>query len=102
MDFNALETDAGNASIDQNYCLSLNVNEGLAEVYIFDISQFGFVSAEEATKAFNLRSNNLVSYAVDFSNNRVFAKIHTNRIPDGEIASVDWWNNYFSSLCSQQ
>ena len=102
MDFNALANNSGNSSMDQNYCLSLDTNEPLVEVYEFDISQLGFVSAEEATKVFNRISNNLISYVVDYDNNRGFAKIYNDRIPDGETGTVIWWNNYLSNLCNQQ
>ncbi len=102
MDFDALSNDAGSSTMDQNYCLSLDTNEPLVEVYEFDISSLGFTSSEEATKVFNRISNNLVSYVVDFNNNRGFAKIYNSRIPDGEVGTVIWWNSYLSNLCNQQ
>ena len=99
IDFSVLEAESENATIDANYCLILDSGAALSDYYEFDISQLGLSSSEEAYKAFGRCSNNLVSYIVDFDNQRVFARIYNDRIPDGEIGTVSWWNIYLNSLC---
>ena len=102
MDFNAMEANAGNATMDQNFCLTLDITEPLVDIYMFDISTLGFADNDAATKKFNRISNNLISYVADYDNNRGFARVYSDRIPDGETASVVWWNNYLINLCNQQ
>ena len=43
MDFNAMEANAGTATMDQNFCLSIDTTEPLVDLYMFDISTLGFL-----------------------------------------------------------
>lgn len=99
-DFNYMESVAGNATISSTFCLTLDSNDSLHEYYVADISHLGFTSEKEAQKAFGMKQNNRISYIVDFSNQRVFARIYNDRIPQDATPSVAWWNDYLTQVCS--
>lgn len=87
----------GSASMDANFCLTLNAEEPLHEFYVVDISAFGFATETDAKKTFGMKSNNLITYNVDFANNLVIAHLHLDRT--GEPKSLEWWSEYLLSVC---
>lgn len=87
----------GSAELDANYCLVLDEGESVVEFYSADISAFEFVSEIEAKKQFGMRSNNLITYTVDFENSLVVAKLHVDRLSSPK--TIEWWNTYLLSLC---
>ena len=89
--------DIGAASMDANFCLTLNAEEPLHEFYVADISAFGFDTEIDAKKTFGMKSNNLITYSVDYANNQVIARLHLDRT--GEPKSLEWWNEYLHSVC---
>ena len=87
----------GNATITENFCVSIDDTKELNRFYVLDIAPFKFSDIESARKKFNSISNNLLTYSVDFPNNLVYLEIHTNRTK--EVKSATWWKNYILSLC---
>ena len=85
------------ATITEDYCVQLDADNPVQEWYEMDITHLGFASQDEANKAFWSRANNLVSYNVDLSENKAYARVHLDRTP--EPKDINWWNDYLNSLC---
>ena len=91
--------DMGTATLDANYCLTLNTDQPLNEFYSADISGLGFDTELDAKKTFGMKSNNLITYSVDYSNNRVIAHLHLDRTR--EPKDLQWWSDYLKTVCGQ-
>ncbi len=94
---NSESSDTGIATITDSYCVTLNTNEELKEVYKINISAFNFPSEIDAKKAFGKISNNYLSYKVDYEQQVVFLKVHSDRTVT--LNSVFWWNEYLLNKC---
>lgn len=92
-------TDVGVAEIDANYCLTLDADEPLREYYTADISAYGFETELEANKVFGTKSNNLITYEVDFANERVIAHLHLDRT--SAPYNKEWWTAYLLDTCDK-
>jgi len=86
------------ATVTEDFCVSLNADQPIAEWYVMDITLLGFTNQEEAEKAFWSRSNNYVTYQVKLDENKAYAKIWIGRtqVPH----DITWWNSYLGSICS--
>ncbi|MBK6525021.1 MAG: hypothetical protein IPG07_05360 [Crocinitomicaceae bacterium] len=87
----------GEATIDANYCVKIDVTKPLESFYKLEISHLNFSTAIDAQKVFGSISNNYLSYKVDFANQVTYLQIHANRTK--ELKDVIWWNDYIQSLC---
>jgi len=88
----------GTAEIDANYCLTLDDSAPLTTYYAADISALGFESELDAKNVFGTKSNNLITYSVDFENNQVIAQLHAERLSAPK--SLAWWSEYLLNTCS--
>ena len=91
------EVEWKTASVDLNYCVTLDGTSEVGEYYTMDITAFGFTDEVEAKKQFMTRANNLVSYYVNVAEQTAYAHIHLDRTPSPQ--DIVWWNNYLLSLC---
>lgn len=85
------------ATLNENFCLTFVDDSPIQEFYIADISALGFENEQEAKNVFGTKSNNLITYTVDFPNNRVQAQLHLNRL--SESRDKTWWSNYLLDTC---
>ena len=92
-----VETTYSAATITEDYCVTLDPTEEISEFYEIDIHDFGFETEIEATKKFGFISNNLLTYSVDFENEKAYLQVHLDRTP--EPRDIIWWNEYLNSLC---
>ena len=85
------------AVFSDNYCLTLDEDLPVQEFYVADISAFGFADVIEAKKVFGTKSNNLITYNVNFETHTVIAHLHLDRTS----APMDraWWSEYLTSVC---
>lgn len=90
-------TDAASATIDGNFCLSLDADSEIQEHYTADATGLNWTSEAEAVKMCGFHTNNLVTYKADFENNRLLIHLHTNRTY--ESRDIAWWNQYLLSIC---
>lgn len=91
------EITYGNATITDEYCVSLDAGAAISEYYIIDISHLHIPSAKEANDNFGYICNNLLTYTVDFDANTAYLQIHLDRT--SEPKDIVWWNDYINSLC---
>ncbi len=72
----------------------------LSEFYTADITLFNFNSNEEAEAYFNSKTNNLLSYQIDFTSKKVIIHLHLKH------AAEDWdkikWTNYLNDKLLNQ
>ena len=94
---NSEPAEIGNAFITNNFCVTLNTSDELKKTYKINISALNFQSEVEAKKAFGKISNNYLTYVVDFEQQVVFLKVHSERIETAQ--TVDWWNEYLYKKC---
>lgn len=94
---NSQPSEIGSATITDSYCVTLNTNEELKGVYKISISAFNFPSEIDAKKAFGKISNNYLSFKVDFEQQVVFLKVHSDRTVT--LNTVFWWNEYLANKC---
>jgi hypothetical protein len=85
------------ATCSDDFCVQLDPDQAVVEHYKIDIAPFGFATFEDAQAKFGYISNNLLTYTVDFDNQRVILTVHLDRTPAPE--DIVWWNNYIDSLC---
>jgi len=88
---------SGTASISDSYCVTLDDSKPIQKFYEISISHLGLETEYDAKKKFGYISNNLLTYKVDFENDRVILQVHNDRT--GSPKGVAWWNDYLSSLC---
>ncbi|MCG8578100.1 MAG: hypothetical protein MI810_24685 [Flavobacteriales bacterium] len=88
------------ATISESYCVELDPTQPVAEWYSMDISEFGFTDETIARNQFLQRSNNLVSFNINFEEQIAYARIHLDRTP--EPKDIVWWNEYLASLCAAE
>ncbi|MCG8578102.1 MAG: hypothetical protein MI810_24695 [Flavobacteriales bacterium] len=86
------------ATVSADYCVILDPTKPVAEWYEMDITDFGFTDETTARNQFLQRSNNLISYNVDLSEQKAYARVHLDRTPTPQ--DIVWWNNYLSTLCT--
>ncbi len=91
------EVEYLSASITTEYCVSLDSSSPVGEYYEMDISHLHLSTEKDANDRFGFISNNLLTYVVDFEENKVYLQVHLNRTP--EPKDIVWWNSYIDSLC---
>ncbi|WNM20365.1 hypothetical protein [Flavobacterium capsici] len=78
----------------------LNQDVSLSEFYIADLSIFNFTSAEEAKSFFDSKSDNLLSFKIDFPLKKVIIHLHL------KYADKSWdktnWNTYLNNKLLNQ
>ncbi|WP_027421128.1 hypothetical protein [Crocinitomix catalasitica] len=89
----------GTATISADFCVVLDAENPIQEYYKASLADLGFESEAEAVKQCGYKHNNLYTLEVDYANNEVLIKIHTDRTSAPQ--DVAWWNTYFVDLCSQ-
>ena len=94
------EVEWKTATVDLNYCVQLDPASEVGEYYEMDITAFGFTDETEAKKQFMTRANNYISYYVDLSEQKAFARVHLDRTPEPQ--DIVWWNDYLLSLCPSE
>lgn len=92
-------TELATATIDANYCLTISDDNPIQEFYAINISALGFENEQEAKKVFGMKSNNLITYTVEFENNRVVAHLHLDRL--NETKDKAWWSSYLLDTCER-
>ncbi len=92
--------DFETATVDANYCVQLDATKPVGEYYEMDISFLGFTDEIEASKQFNTRANNFISFHVEMSEQKAYAHIHVDRTP--APMDIVWWNDYLASLCAAE
>jgi hypothetical protein len=90
-------TDAGSATIGENFCLVLDADSEIQEHYVANATGLNWTSAEAAVKMCGFHTNNLVTYTADYENNQLMIHIHTDRTY--ESRDIAWWNQYLLSIC---
>ncbi|MCG8574990.1 MAG: hypothetical protein MI810_08920 [Flavobacteriales bacterium] len=85
------------ANCTESFCVSLDATQPIQTYYKIDIAPFEFENYEAAQAKFGYITNNLLTYTVDFENQRVILQVHNERTP--EPKDIVWWNNYLDSLC---
>ena len=85
------------ATCSDEFCVTLDATSPIQEFYKIDIAPFVFATYEDAQNKFGYISNNLLTYNVDFENNRVILQVHTDRTEAPK--DIVWWNDYLESLC---
>lgn len=90
--------DQGSASIDNNMCVSLDATSPLKNFYVIDISALGFENEEEAWKQFGYIADNLLTYHVFYSEQKVTLQLHLERTDEN---TVSWWNAYLENKCAK-
>lgn len=89
--------EIGSAFITDNFCVTLNTSDELKKTYKINISALNFQSEIDAKKAFGKIANNYLTYVVDFEQQVVFLKVHSERIETAQ--TVVWWNEYLYKKC---
>lgn len=104
LNFSFVSTDwpavFGDATIDNNYCVSIDTSKPLQEFYKINISHLNFQTETDAQKVFGAISNNYLTYRVDFGNQCTYLKIHADRTKD--LKDVIWWNDYLQNKCQNK
>ncbi len=85
------------ATINDEYCVSLNTDVSISEYYLIDISHLHLHSEKEAKGKFGFICNNLLTYTVDFEAEKAYLQVHLDRT--SEPKDIVWWNDYINSLC---
>lgn len=93
-------TDCGSATIDNNYCVSIDTTKPLQEFYKINFAHLNFQTEVDAKKVFGAISNNYLSYKVDFASQNAYLKIHADRTK--ELKDVIWWNDYLQNKCQSK
>lgn len=89
--------DYGNATISEDYCVTIDTDQPIKEFYEIDIAHLHLATEKDADDKFGFIENNLLSYIVDFSESKAYLQIHLDRTVDSE--DVVWWNDYIGTLC---
>lgn len=89
--------DYGNATISEDYCVSINTDDPISEHYEININHLHLASEKEANDRFGFICNNLLTYTVDFSAEKAYLQVHLDRTTSPK--DVVWWNNYITGLC---
>jgi len=75
--------------------IRLDSNSDLKEYYIADISGLNFSNAEEAVEYFNSKTDNLLSYEIDFNKKEVIVHLHIkSALPFWKLSD---WQNYLNN-----
>lgn len=91
------EAEIATATITEEFCVTLDAAEPIAEFYVIDISHLELISEKEANDRFGYISNNFLTYTVDFEAHEAQLQIHLDRTPMPH--DIIWWNDYLESLC---
>jgi hypothetical protein len=88
----AQSSDSPRANITEDMQIVLPAADELASVYLLDISDLAFDSAEKAKQFFGMFTENVVHYVVDFDAKQVEIHLHSYADPAWDLAK---WNSYF-------
>jgi len=91
------QDNEGVGKVNGSFCLTLQGENDVKDIYIVDATSLNWASEKEADKACGYHSNNLVSYRANFEENKLIVRIHTDRT--GEKKDLNWWNEYLASIC---
>lgn len=91
--------ESGQATLDFNYCITLDADADVYDTYTIDFSTLGFTSRDEVTQVFNSITSNLISFDLDMPNRTATMILHKDRTGTTEWTKGDWID-YFDSRCN--
>lgn len=95
------QPESGQAYIDHNYCLTLDLDFNLYDTYEIDITALNLSSEGQAKSLFASIMSNLISFEVDYANQKTTLILHRDRTGDIEWTKTDWVD-YLDSRCKAE
>jgi hypothetical protein len=95
--YSQVEPSYPSATINSEFCVGISMDSPLSEFYTIDISGLSFESELDAVNKFGFICNNLITYVVNYSENKVILHLHLDRTY--EPMNLEWWGDYLDSRC---
>ena len=96
--YSQVEPSYPSATINSEFCVGISMDSPLSEFYTIDISGLSFESELDAVNKFGFICNNLITYVVNYSENKVILHLHLDRTY--EPMNLEWWGDYLDSRCN--